>query len=105
MEGTPKGRIQHLRPRAEAVARMREAAPPALILFPRFGKTRDLRPVGPAETFMRLTQASTNYVAMGERGYDALTSLVRACPAAAVDYPDAAAAFELIDLLWAELGR
>jgi hypothetical protein len=26
---------------------------------------------------MRLTQASTNYVAMGERGYDALTGLVR----------------------------
>jgi hypothetical protein len=42
---------------------------------------------------------------MGERGYDALTGLVRTCPAAAVDYPDAAAAFELIDLLWGELGR
>jgi HprK-related kinase A len=105
MEGTPKGRIQHLRPNRAAIARMSEAARPALILFPRFGKARDLRPVGPAEAFMRLTQASTNYVAMGERGYDALTGLVRDCPAAAVDYPDAAAAFELIDLLWAELGR
>ena len=105
MEGTPKGRIQHLRPNRAAIARMSEAARPALILFPRFGKARDLRPVGPAEAFMRLTQASTNYVAMGERGYDALTGLVRDCPAAAADYPDAAAAFELIDLLWAELGR
>jgi HprK-related kinase A len=105
MEGTPKGRIQHLKPNRAAIARMSEAARPALILFPRFGKARDLRPVGPAEAFMRLTQASTNYVAMGERGYDALTGLVRDCPAAAVDYPDAAAAFELIDLLWAELGR
>jgi hypothetical protein len=54
---------------------------------------------------MRLTQASTNYVAMGERGYDALTGLVRNCPAAAVDYPDADAAFALIDLLWAEVER
>ena len=105
MEGTPKGRIRHLRPRAEAVARMGEAARPALILFPRFGKARDLRPVGAAEAFMRLTQASTNYVAMGERSYDALIGLVRSCPAAAVDYPDADAAFELIDLLWSELER
>jgi HprK-related kinase A len=104
MDGTPKGRIQHLRPNEQAIARMGEAARPALILFPRFGKARDLRPVGPAEAFMRLTQASTNYVAMGERGFDALTGLVRSCPAAAVDYPDAAAAFELIDLLWAEIG-
>jgi hypothetical protein len=105
MEGTPKGRIRHLCPSAEAIARMVEPARPALILFPRFGKSRDLRPVGAAEAFMRLTQASTNYVAMGEQGYDALTGLVRACPAAAADYPNAQAAFELIDLLWAELER
>jgi hypothetical protein len=72
MEGTPKGRIQHLRPNREAIAGMREPARPALILFPRFGKARDLRPVGPAEAFMRLTQASTNYVAMGEQGYEAV---------------------------------
>jgi HprK-related kinase A len=105
MEGTPKGRIRHLRPPAEAIARMLEPARPALIVFPRFGQAKDLRPVGPAEAFMRLTQASTNYVALGERGYDALAGLVRACPGAAVDYPDSAAAFELIDLLWREVGR
>ena len=105
MEGTPKGRIRHLRPNGQAIARMGETARPALILFPRFGKARDLRPVGAAEAFMRLTQASTNYVAMGERGYQALTGLVRACPGAALDYLNAATAFELIDLLWAESGQ
>jgi HprK-related kinase A len=105
LEGTPKGRIRHMRPAGEALARMAEPARPALILFPRFGKPRDLRPVGPAETFMRLTQASTNYVALGRRGFDALTGLVRHCPAAAIDYSDAATAFELIDLLWGEVAR
>jgi len=105
MEGTPKGRIRHLRPPPAAIARMGETARPALILFPRFGQPRDLRPVGPAEAFMRLTQASTNYVALGERGYAALTGLVRECPAAAVDYPDAAAAFALVDLIWREALR
>jgi HprK-related kinase A len=105
LEGTPKGRIRHLRPAPAAIARMEEPARPALILFPRFGKAADLRPVGPAEAFMRLTQASTNYVALGRRGFNALTGLVRACPAMAIDYPDAGAAFSAIDLLWAEALR
>src|SRR6185503_16279456 len=38
LAGTPKGDIRHLRPNAEAIARMGEAARPALILFPRFGE-------------------------------------------------------------------
>ena len=105
MEGTPKGRIRHLRPTREALDRMDEPARSALILFPRFGKARDVRPVGPAEAFMRLTQASTNYVALGEAGFMALTGLVQACPAVALDYPDAATAFELVDLLWSESVR
>lgn len=105
MEDTPKGRIRHVRPRADALARMAEPARPALILFPRFGKVRDVRPVGPAEAFMRLTQASTNYVALGERGFDSLTRLVSGCPAMALDYPDAETAFALIDLIWNEVPR
>ncbi|HEY0115615.1 MAG TPA: HprK-related kinase A, partial [Allosphingosinicella sp.] len=95
----------HMRPKAEALARMDEPARPALILFPRFGHERDVRPVGPAEAFMRLTQASTNYVALGARGFDALTGLVQSCPAVAIDYLDAAMASELIELIWSELLR
>jgi len=97
--GTPKGTIRHLAPRADALARMDEPARPALILFPRFRGARDVRPVGAAEAFMRLTQASTNYVAMGASGFSALSELVRTCPAAAIDYPHQDDAFELIDLL------
>lgn len=105
MIGTPKGTIRHLRPNGEAVARMREPARPALILFPRFGRPNEVRPVGAAEAFMRLTQASTNYVALGERGFAALTGLVQTCPAVAVDYPDGNAAAGLIDLIWQGLAR
>lgn len=100
MEGTPKGTIRHLRPNPSAIARMLEPAAPALILFPRFGRPSEVRPVGAAEAFMRLTQASTNYVALGARGFDALTALVGRCPAAAIDYPDGDAAAELIELIW-----
>ena len=47
--------------------RMDEPAPPALILFPRFGGLeRAVAPVGQAEVFVRLTQASTNYVTLGD---------------------------------------
>jgi HprK-related kinase A len=99
LRGTPKGTIRHLRPNEAAVAAMAEPARPALILFPRFGRDfeRAVRPVGAAEVFVRLTQASTNYVALGRRGFDALTHLVRSIPALAIDYPDTDTAVGLID--------
>jgi HprK-related kinase A len=105
LAGTPKGRIRHLRPRPDAVARMGETARPVLILFPRFGRdlARDIRPVGAAEVFVRLTQASTNYVALGERGFDALTGLVAEVPARAIDYTDTETAVALVDELWSAL--
>ena len=100
LEGTPKGVIRHLRPNDEAIDGMGQGAKPALILFPRFGSKPDARQVGQAEVFMRLTQASTNYVALGAAGFDALTGLVRQCPAVAIDYPDTGAAIGLVDELW-----
>jgi HprK-related kinase A len=97
LAGTPKGDIRHMRPNEEALARMSEGARPALILFPRFGSAAAVRGVGAAEVFMRLTQASTNYVALGRRGFDALAGLVRKTPALAIDYPDADTAIGLVE--------
>lgn len=102
LEGTPKGTIRHLRPNEEAIARMDEPARPVMILFPRFGRDFEpiVREVGAAEAFMRLTQASTNYVALGERGFDALTRFVGALPSRAIDYADTSQAEALVDSLW-----
>jgi HprK-related kinase A len=102
LEGTPKGAIRHLRPNERALTRMGEAAMPTLILFPRFGPAADVRGVGKAEVFMRLTQASTNYVSLGRRGFDALTRLVTTIPALAIDYPDTASAIGLVEDFWRE---
>jgi HprK-related kinase A len=102
LEGTPKGTIRHLRPNAAALDRMGEGAVPALILFPRFGPAQDVRAVGKAEVFMRLTQASTNYVALGRPGFDALTRLVETNPALAIDYPDTETAIGLVEGFWRE---
>jgi HprK-related kinase A len=105
LSGTPKGTIRHLRPNARAISAMDEPALPALLLFPRFGFSQALRGVGSAEVFVRLTQASTNYVAMGESGFNALINLVEDIPACAIDYPDTDSAITLVEQLWAELGR
>jgi HprK-related kinase A len=101
---TPKGTIRHLRPPADAIARMDEPARPVLILFPRFGREfeAEVRPVGAAEAFVRLTQASTNYIALGERGFTALAELVQ-LPARAIDYATTDEGVRLVESLWTEL--
>ncbi|RED15127.1 HprK-related kinase A [Parasphingopyxis lamellibrachiae] len=105
MRDTPKGDIRHLQPPTDAIAKMSEPARPALLLFPRFGHAPDVREVGEAEVFVRLTQASTNYVALGEAGFDALSSLVRTIPTRAVDYPDTENAVASVERLWMELAE
>ncbi|GAA0320631.1 HprK-related kinase A [Sphingomonas oligophenolica] len=103
LAGTPKGDIRHLVPDGAALAAMDIPAAPALILFPRFGFEPAERGVLPSEVFVRLTQASTNYVALGERGFDALTRIVKTVPARAIDYPDTDSVIAQVEALWATL--
>src|SRR3546814_20254708 len=78
---------------------MHEPARPALLLFPRFGGAVGIEAMGEGEAFVRLTEASTNYVALGEAGFAALTRLVRETPAFGVTYPDSAAGIALVEQL------
>lgn len=103
LRGTPKGDIRHLVPPLEAITQMNAPARPALLLFPRFGHAPELRDMGQAEIFVRLTQASTNYVALGEAGFQSLTRFVEQVPARAMDYQSVDQAVELIDGLWSQL--
>ncbi len=105
LAGTPKGDIRHLIPRADAIAAMHEPARPALLLFPRFGGAAAVEPMGEGEAFVRLTEASTNYVALGEAGFAALTRLVRETPAFGISYPDSATGIALVEQLWAEAAK
>jgi HprK-related kinase A len=102
LEATPKGRIGYWRPPATALDRMAEPATPVLLLMPRFGHPEAIRDVGASEAFVRLTQSSTNYVALGEPAFAALARLVRRVPAYAIDYPDGAAGLALVERLWTE---
>ncbi len=103
MTGTPKGDVRHLVPPADAIVRMAEPAKPALLLFPSFGYEPTVREIGASEVFMRLTQASTNYVALGEAGFAAVTRFIKTVPARAIDYRDGIEAEALVDRLWHEL--
>lgn len=103
MPGTPKGDIRHLAPPRDAIMRMQERAKPVLLLFPRYGFDPAIRTIGAGETFMRLTQASTNYVALGEAGFAALTHFVQQVPARAIDYQSGEQAARLVEQLWDEL--
>ncbi len=100
LRDTPKGGIRHLVPDAASLAAMDTPARPVAILFPRYGFEAAERAVSPSEVFVRLTQASTNYVAMGEAGFDALARLATEIPATAIDYPDAATALAQVERLW-----
>jgi HprK-related kinase A len=103
LEGTPKGAIRHLVPNAEAIARMAEPAVPHLLLLPRYGFAEAHRPVEQGEAFVRLTEASTNYIALGEAGFGALVRFVRNVPAVALDYPDSATVLAAVEALWSEV--
>src|SRR3546814_7435161 len=76
-----------------------------MLLFPRFGFEPATRPVARSECFMRLTQASTNYVALGEAGFAALTRFIDTVPAHAIDYASGAEALDLVDALWSAAAR
>ncbi|PTQ64210.1 Hpr(Ser) kinase/phosphatase [Sphingomonas sp. PP-CE-3G-477] len=103
MPATPKGDIRHMVPDARAIGAMDVPAIPALLLFPRYGFEPDTRPVPPAEAFIRMTQASTNYTALGEAGFRALTGLIAGVPSVAIDYPDGPHAIAQVEALWATL--
>lgn len=103
MSATPKGDIRHLVPPADAIAAMAVPANPALLLFPSFGYEPAVREIGASEVFMRLTQASTNYVALGEAGFATLTRFIKTVPARAIDYRDGNEAEALVNKLWDEL--
>lgn len=102
LDGTPKGSIRHLAPPADAIAAMDMPARPALILFPTFGDPPGLRAMPPSEAFVRLTESSTNYVLLGERGFRCLTDLVLNVPAVAIGYGSSAEGLEFVEMLASE---
>lgn len=103
LRDTPKGNIRHLVPAPDAIRAMAQPAMPALLLFPSFGFESAVREISSSEVFIRLTQASTNYVALGEAGFKTLTRFINTVPARAIDYRNGEEAEAWVHQLWGEL--
>lgn len=102
LKDTPKGDIQHFKPNLQSITTMNEESVPTLLLYPRFGYEKAIRKIGRDENFVRLTQASTNYVALGEPGFCALTRLVNSLPTWAIDFNNGNEAIDLVEQLWTD---
>ena len=76
---TKKGRVAHLRPPAESVARMHETARPRWIVFPRYvaGRKPLLTPRAKTDTFVELAKNAFNYHTLGETAFDLIAGLRR----------------------------
>jgi len=103
MKNTPKGDIRHIVPPADAVRKMDQGAKPALLLFPSYGYDAEICEMLPSEVFMRLTQASTNFVGLGETGFNTLKRLVMDVPAFTIAYQNGDEAEDMINQLWEQL--
>ncbi|QSA95516.1 HprK-related kinase A [Methylococcus sp. EFPC2] len=85
---TRKGTVAHLRADANSVARMREKAMPAWIVFPRFreGASLTLQPYPKARSFLRLANNSFNYELLGEAGFRTVAGLIRRCACYSLEF-------------------
>lgn len=104
LSGTPKGELRHLRPNAEAIARMDEPARPALILFPSYGFEPASDGVSRSELFMRLTEGSTNYIALGQPAFERMLRMIETIPAARFAYPNTDSGIAIVEQFCAEVG-
>jgi HprK-related kinase A len=104
---TRKGTIAHVRPPADAVLRMNEAAIPAWIIFPTYQAGAELRlePLDKAAAFIRTSDDSFNYKMLGEAGFTALADLIDRCACYELLQGDLGAAIEAIDRLATAAGH
>ena len=78
---TPKGDVRHVQVPEESVRRQHEAVAPGWVVFPQFKKdaTTRLYDFAKGRAFLKLAGNSFNYKLQGERGFRAVTDLVRNC--------------------------
>lgn len=104
LSDTPKGELRHLRPSAQAIERMDEPAQPALILFPSYGFDPASEGVSRSELFARITEGSTNYIALGQPGFEMVLHMAETIPAARFAYPNSEAGMAIVEQFAAEAG-
>lgn len=96
---TAKGRVTHLRPPADSVARMRETADPRWIVFPRYwaGAEPALVPRAKSQTLIHFAENAFNYSTLGETGFDVVGRLIDQCECFDFTYSRLEDALEVFD--------
>lgn len=104
--GTHKGRIAHVRPPAESVARVDEPARPAWVLFVRYQAqaAAALTPVRRAPALLRLEEQSFNYSVIDDRSFTVLADMVEQCESYEFTYGDLDEAVSHLDNLGSPSG-
>jgi HprK-related kinase A len=103
---TQKGRICHMKPPADSVARVDEPASPRWIVFPRWekGSEAQLQKRPRAASFIELAENAFNYSLLGELGFTTLTKVIDASETLSLSYGRLDEAVALFDEL-AEAAR
>lgn len=95
---TRKGTVVHCRPPPLSVAQGAIPATIVAVVFPDFkaGAPIRLRPLPQAATFLKVAGNAFNYEVVGERGFRAVTQIVRGCDSCILQYGDLADAHAAI---------
>jgi HprK-related kinase A len=96
---TRKGTVVHFRVPEESVLRGHEPATVGAIVFPDFqaDKANLIRPLPKATALLKLGGNSFNYEIVGEKGFRALSAIVRRCESYVLRYRDLATAHAVLD--------
>lgn len=96
---TRKGTVAHVRPSRECVDRASEAAPAAIIVFPRWEPDADLdiEVLPKAESFMLLATNAFNYELHGEAAFMTVAALIDRCRCFRMLYSDLDQAIAALD--------
>lgn len=98
---TAKGRVAHMRPSAEHLARVDEPARARWIIYPRYaaGQAITMRPRARAAALVDLARNAFNFALQGEAGFDRLCQLVQDCDCADFEYSRLDEAVQMFDRL------
>ena len=96
---TRKGTVAHFRVPTQSILRGRAPARVAAIVFPQFnaGASVSLSALGKATAFLKLAGNAFNYEVVGERGFRAVSALVRKSDSYVLRYGDLASAHAALD--------
>ncbi len=94
---TMKGSVTHMLVPTDQLALMHRPARPCWIVYPRYqaGQPTQLQPRARAGAVVDLARQSFNFSLLGDRGFDALTRLVRGCSCHDFTYSQLAEAMAL----------